>query len=75
MFEDPIVVETRKVREAYAASWGYDLAKIVSDLQSRQGQDGRPVVDRTSPRTLRNRETTHSEGTHEEVEVSSSSVG
>ena len=48
MFDDPIVLETRKHREEYAASLGYDLGRIVADLQSRQGSDGRMVVDRTS---------------------------
>lgn len=48
MFDDPIVLETRKHREEYAASLGYDLDRIVADLQSRQGCDGRMVVDRTS---------------------------
>ena len=48
MFDDPIVSEIRKFREDYAASLGYDLGKIVADLQSRQGKDGRRVVDRTS---------------------------
>jgi hypothetical protein len=48
MFDDPIVLETRKHREEYAASLGYDLDRIVADLQSRQGRDGRMVVDRTS---------------------------
>ena len=48
MFEAPIVLETRKYREEFAASLGYDLDRIVADLQSRQGLDGRVVVDRTS---------------------------
>ena len=48
MFDDPIVRETRKHREEYAASFGYDLDRIVADLQSRQGRDGRIVIDRTS---------------------------
>ena len=48
MFDDPIVQETRKHREEYAASFGYDLDRIVADLQARQGRDGRKVVDRTS---------------------------
>ena len=48
MFDDPIVRETRKYREEYAASFGYDLDRIVADLQSRQGRDGRMVVDRAS---------------------------
>ena len=47
MFDDPIVLETRKHREAYAASFDYDLKRIVADLESRQGCDGRIVVDRT----------------------------
>ncbi len=48
MFDDPIVAEIRRFREEYAASFGYDLGRIVSDLQSRQGNDGRRIVDRTS---------------------------
>ena len=48
MFDDPIVLETRKHREEYAASFDYDLGRIVADLQSRQGCDGRVVIDRTS---------------------------
>ena len=48
MFDDPVVLETRKHREEYAASFGYDLGRIVADLQSRQGCDGRVIVDRTS---------------------------
>jgi hypothetical protein len=50
MFDDPIVLETRKHREQYAASFDYDLDRIVADLQSRQGRDGRALVDRTSGR-------------------------
>ena len=53
MFNDPIVLETRKHREEYAASFGYDLDQIVADLPSRQGRDGRLVVDRmTSQKTV-----------------------
>ena len=48
MFDDPIVSETHRIRDTYAASFGYDIGKIVSDLISRQGKDGRRVVDRTS---------------------------
>ncbi len=48
MFDYPIVLETSKHREAYAASLSYDLKRIVADLESRQGCDGRIVVDRTS---------------------------
>lgn len=48
MLNDPIVLEIRKRREEYAASLGYDLKRIVADLQSRQGKDGRAVVDRSA---------------------------
>ena len=48
MFDDPLVQEIRKHREQYAASLDYDLSRIVADLQSRQGRDGRMVVDRVS---------------------------
>jgi hypothetical protein len=48
MLDDPIVSEIGKFRDEYAASLGYDLGKIVSDLRSRQGKDGRRIVDRTS---------------------------
>ncbi len=48
MFDDPIVLETRKRREEYAASLGYNLDRVVADLQLRQGRDGRDVVDRSS---------------------------
>ncbi len=44
MFDDSIVAETRFQRDTYAASFGYDLAKIVANLQTRQGKDGRRVV-------------------------------
>ena len=51
MFDDPIVSEIRRIRDSYAASFGYDIAKIVVDLQSRQGKDGRRVVDRSARET------------------------
>lgn len=34
---DPIVDEVRAIREAYAASFGYDVDAIVADL--RRGED------------------------------------
>ena len=51
MFDDPIVSEIERYRDAYAASYGYDLARIVADLQSRQGNDGRRIVHRTSQKS------------------------
>jgi hypothetical protein len=75
MFEDPIVAEIRKAREAYAASLGYDLARIVSDLQARQGQDGRPVVDRTSTRSADHSQENHAQVTPETIGASSLAAG
>ena len=48
MFDDPIVSEIRRVREENAASFAYDVGKIVANFQSHQGKDGRRVVNRTS---------------------------
>lgn len=46
---DDILQEVRAVREAYAASLGFDLDAIVADLQRRERDHGRALV-RTSPR-------------------------
>ena len=35
---DPIVEETRRVRQEYAKQFGYDLRAIVADLQKREQQ-------------------------------------
>ncbi|MCK6484334.1 MAG: hypothetical protein HUU22_00260 [Phycisphaerae bacterium] len=35
MKDDPIVQEVRQAREAYAASFNYDLAAMIADLQRR----------------------------------------
>ncbi|MEZ6056334.1 MAG: hypothetical protein R3C01_06475 [Planctomycetaceae bacterium] len=58
MFDDPVVLQTRKHRDEYAAAFGYDLDRIVADLQSRQGRDGRTVVNRSS---INNPESSESE--------------
>jgi hypothetical protein len=41
---DP-VTEVRRVREANAAKFKYDLAAIIADIQSRERQGGQRVVD------------------------------
>lgn len=46
MKPDPVVEEVRAAREAYAASFNYDLAAMVADLRRRQAQEGRRVVSR-----------------------------
>jgi len=46
MKPDPIVDAVRKVREAHAAKFGYDLAAICADLRSRENQANYPLVRR-----------------------------
>ena len=41
---DP-VEEVRRVREANAAKFNYNLRAIIEDARSRQGKDGSTVVD------------------------------
>ena len=43
---DPILEETRKHREQYAARFNHDLVEICRDLRSRQITCGRRVVSR-----------------------------
>ena len=49
MWEDPIVEETRKLRDAYAAQFGYDLEALFRDLKAREEASGREVIS-LSPR-------------------------
>jgi hypothetical protein len=46
MKPDPIVEAIRKVREAHAAKFGYDLAAICKDLKGREKDANHPVVRR-----------------------------
>ncbi len=43
-WSDPIVDEVRRVREAYAAQFQYDLRAIARDLKTKEKCSGRPVV-------------------------------
>ena len=44
MQDDPIVNEVRKVREAYAARFNYDLEAIFEDLKRQERESGRTFV-------------------------------
>lgn len=44
MWRDPIVEETRKRREEYAAKFNHDLDAIFSDIRERQGERGKELV-------------------------------
>jgi len=44
MWEDPIVEEVRKARDAHAAKFNYDLQAIYWDLKEQEKQSGRTFV-------------------------------
>jgi hypothetical protein len=44
MQDDPIVKEVRRIREAYAAKFNYDLDAIFQDLRRQERESGRIFV-------------------------------
>ncbi|MFT5374177.1 MAG: hypothetical protein ACI906_000993 [Candidatus Latescibacterota bacterium] len=44
MTKDPIVEETRRLREEYAAQFGHDREVIFKDILRRQSESGRKLV-------------------------------
>lgn len=52
MWNDPIVAEVRKIRQAHAARFNYDLDAIYRDLKSKEQASGRTYV-RYPPRPVR----------------------
>ena len=44
MWEDPIVAEVRKIREAHAAKFNSDLTAIYHDLKQQEQASGRVFV-------------------------------
>ena len=44
MRRDPIVEETRKLREEYAAKFGHDRDAIFDDVKRRQSMKGKRLV-------------------------------
>jgi len=47
MWDDPIVEEVRKHREARAAKFNYDIRAMIEDARKREKKSGHPIV---SPR-------------------------
>lgn len=45
MWNDPIVEETRKLRDELASRFNYDLEALCRYLQERDAADPRPVAD------------------------------
>lgn len=50
MKNDPIVEEIHKIREAYAATFNFDLKAIFADLKAKERQSSRLVVKRAPER-------------------------
>jgi hypothetical protein len=44
MWNDPIIDETRKLRESYASEHNHDIDSIFRDIMQRQEQSTRKVV-------------------------------
>lgn len=44
MWEDPIVLEIRKIRDEQSARFNYDLEAIYRDVKNREQSSGREVV-------------------------------
>jgi hypothetical protein len=44
MWKDPIVEETRKLREEYSAEVSHDLDAIVRDLKQKERRSGKKLV-------------------------------
>jgi hypothetical protein len=55
MWEDPIVEEVRKVRDAHAAQFNYDLRAIYQALKQEEAESGRKFV-KLSPKRIQKRE-------------------
>lgn len=52
MYEDPIVEEVRRIKEAHAARYGYDTRAMACALQEEQRKGGRKVVALTPKRPI-----------------------
>ncbi|MCK6570752.1 hypothetical protein L6V77_06500 [Myxococcota bacterium] len=48
---DPLVDEVRAIRDRIAGELDYDIERLGKEMQTREGQSGRPVV-RLSPRRI-----------------------
>ena len=51
--KDPIVEEIRKIREAHAAKFQFDLHAICKDLQKKEKTCGHTIVSLPSKRILK----------------------
>jgi len=47
MWHDPVVEDIKRVRDAYAKKFEYDLHAICEDIRERQMRSGRIIVSRS----------------------------
>lgn len=52
MYSDPIVHQTRTLRDEYAARFNYDMDAICQDLMERQRVSGRKLIKRSPRRPM-----------------------
>jgi len=52
MWQDEIVEEIHRIRQEYAESFNYDLDAIFKDLQKKEAESGRKVVNMAAKRNL-----------------------
>lgn len=57
MWEDPVVEEVRKARDAHAAQFNYDLRAIYRALKEEEAQSGRKFV-KLPPKRIETKEET-----------------
>jgi hypothetical protein len=61
VWNDPIVEEVRRVRDAHAARFGYDLRAIYEDFKARERALGREVLYLPPKRATRAPRSGHTE--------------
>lgn len=54
MWNDPVVEETRKLRDEYASKHDYDAERIFADIQERQKRSGAMLHRRDPKRPPKN---------------------
>lgn len=57
MWKDPIVEETRELRESYASEHGHDIEAIYKDILKRQAESTRKIVSLPPRKTKKTKKT------------------
>lgn len=52
MWEDPVVAETRALREAYATQFNHDRKAILADIKRREALPGKVMVSRPARKPM-----------------------